>query len=250
MIAIQAPTSCPSCNSDLEWSNHLLYCRNPSCDVQAGKKIEHFAKTLKIKGFGPSTISKLDMLGVEDIYTLTVDILEGALSSLKLADKLISEIENSKKAPMNLLLPAFSIPLIGKTAAQKLSTTCDDIFDITEDNCRRAGLGPKATANMMDWMDNMFPLYESLPLNFKFERSTSTSVIKGIVCISGKLASFKTKAQATEALTTAGYAVKGSLTKDVTILVNESGIESAKTKQALSKGILVVDNLQQFLGEI
>lgn len=249
MITIQAPTRCPSCDSDLEWSNHLLYCRSPSCETQVDKKIEHFTKTLKIKGFGPATISKLDMLGIEDIYTLSADILEGVLSSVKNANKLISEIENSKKAPLNLLLPAFSIPLIGQTAAQKLSTTCNNVSDITEDNCRRAGLGPKATANLLDWVNNMFPLYDSLPLNFKFEKPTGNA-IKGIVCISGKLVSFKTKAQATEALTTAGYAVKGSITKDVTILINESGENSAKTQTAQSKGILIVDNLQQFLGEI
>jgi len=249
MIAIQAPTHCPSCASELEWSNHLLYCRNPSCSEQASKKIEHFAKTIKIKGFGPNTIAKLDMLGVEDIYTLTVDILENALSSSRIAEKLVSEIENSKKAPLNLVLPAFSIPLIGKTAAQKLASVCDSIFDINEDTCAKASLGPAATANLLDWLDTMWPLYESLPLSFEFEKPTSTSVIKGIVCISGKLASFKTKAEATEALTTAGYTVKGSLTKDVTILVNESGIESAKTKQAQSKGILIVDNLHNFLGE-
>lgn len=252
MTTIQAPTSCPSCDFPLEWSNHLLYCRNPSCCSQTGKKIEHFAKTLKIKGFGPSTISKLDMLGVEDIYTLTESILEGALSSQKIAQKLMSEIENSKSAPLNLLLPAFSIPLIGKTAAQKLSIVCDDIFDINEDSCSQAGLGPKATANLLDWIDNDFPLYESLPLNFEFEKPLFNKVhaTRGVVCISGRLKSFKTKAEATRALEQAGYEVKGSLTGDVTILVNESGIESAKTKQASERGITIVDNLQSFLGEI
>jgi DNA ligase (NAD+) len=249
MIAIQAPTHCPSCESELEWSNHLLYCRNPSCGEQASKKIEHFAKTIKIKGLGPSTISKLNMLGIEDIYTLTVDVLENALSSIRIAEKLISEIENSKKAPLNLVLPAFSIPLIGRTAARKLATVCDSIFDINDQTCAKAGLGPAATANLLDWLNIMWPLYESLPLNLEFEKPTATSIVKGIVCISGKLVSFKTKAEATEALMNAGYTVKGSLTKDVTILVNESGIESAKTKQAQSKGILIVDNLHNFLGE-
>jgi len=44
-----------------------------------------------------------------------------------------------------------------------------------------------------------------------------------------------------------GYIVKSNLTKDVTILVNESGIESAKTKQARESGIEIITDLQSYL---
>jgi hypothetical protein len=43
--------------------------------------------------------------------------------------------------------------------------------------------------------------------------------------------------------------VKDTLTKDVTILVNESGVESSKTKSAKSKGIRIITNLKQLIGE-
>jgi NAD-dependent DNA ligase len=69
------------------------------------------------------------------------------------------------------------------------------------------------------------------------------------VCISGKLTSFKTKAEATKALEQQGYTIKSSLTKDVTILVNESGVESAKTKKARESGITIVTDLFEILGE-
>ncbi len=73
--------------------------------------------------------------------------------------------------------------------------------------------------------------------------------MKGAVCISVHLKSFKTKADATEALKAAGYEVKSSLTKQVTHLINEGGQESAKTKQARDTGITIVTNLSEFLGE-
>ena len=85
------------------------------------------------------------------------------------------------------------------------------------------------------------------PFSFKFEKPLASISTKGVVCISGKLTSYKTKAQATEILKQNGYEVKGSLTRDVTILVNESGIESAKTKQARDKGITIITNLLDFL---
>ena len=46
-----------------------------------------------------------------------------------------------------------------------------------------------------------------------------------------------------------GYTVKSSVTKDVTVLVNESGIESQKTIKARNDGLLIVENLLEFLGE-
>ena len=44
-----------------------------------------------------------------------------------------------------------------------------------------------------------------------------------------------------------GYLVKSSLTKAVTILINESGIESAKTKTARDKGITIITNLKDLI---
>jgi NAD-dependent DNA ligase len=61
--------------------------------------------------------------------------------------------------------------------------------------------------------------------------------------------SYKTKAEATAELESLGYTVKSSLTKDVEILVNESGIESAKTIKARESGVEVITNLKTFILE-
>ena len=44
-----------------------------------------------------------------------------------------------------------------------------------------------------------------------------------------------------------GFVVKSSLTKDVTHLVNESGVESAKTEAARERGVLIITNLKHLL---
>ena len=116
--------------------------------------------------------------------------------------------------------------------------------------CRDAGLGTKTTESLMDWYeDEWINNFEFLPFDFKFEKRKEAVKTLGTVCISGKLTSFKTKAAATQALTAQGYAVKNTITKDVTILVNESGIESAKTKKARESGITIVTNLLDFIGD-
>ena len=246
MQTITAPSTCPSCGSKLELSFPLLYCRNPSCGDQSSKKIEHFAKTLKIKGLGPAAINSLVLESISDIYALTKNEIIDLLGSQKLGEKLFIEIENSAKAPLNILLAAFSIRLIGKTASEKLSAVCESIHDINEDSCAEAGLGPKATESLLEWIEEEYPLLE-LPHSFAFESPKVRT--GGVVCISGKLKSFKTKAQATETLEQHGYTVKSSVTKDVTILVNESGVESQKTTKARESGVTIVENLLDFLGE-
>ena len=249
MTFIEAPSNCPSCNSVLEEVNHLLYCRNPNCGGKSLKLIEHFAKTLKIKGLGPATIRKLDITSLEELYDLTLEQASVALSSDRLAVKLLDELQRSRSAPLNVLLPAFSIPLIGKSAAEKLSRVCKDIEEIDYDLCRKAGLGDKASSNLTSWIEDEFYYVSLLPFSFRFDSPRAVVESKGTVCISGKLSSFKTKAEANAKLQELGYVTKTSLTKDVTILVNESGVESAKTKKARESGVEIITNLLDFIGE-
>ena len=250
MQAILAPEVCPSCESPLEWKNDMLYCTNILCPAQIQKRIEHFARSLKIKGLGPKSIEKLGLTSLLDIYNLSYYSIKGALSSEKLAIKLLREINHSRKASMNDVLPAFSIPLIGKTAATKLSSKIKSLFDLDEDKCKAAGLGPKATESLLSWYSDEFEKgLKKLPFDWQFQTPKIATETKGAVCISGKLSSFKTKAEATKALSYAGYVVKSSLTKDVIFLVNESGIESAKTKEARERGITIITSLNEWIGD-
>ena len=250
MQAILAPEVCPSCESPLEWKNDMLYCTNILCPAQIQKRIEHFARSLKIKGLGPKSIEKLGLTSLLDIYNLSYYNIKCALSSEKLAIKLLREINHSRKASMNDVLPAFSIPLIGKTAATKLSSKIKSLFDLDEDKCKAAGLGPKATESLLSWYSDEFEgSLKKLPFDWQFQTPKIATETKGAVCISGKLSSFKTKAEATKALSYAGYVVKTSLTKDVIFLVNESGIESAKTKEARERGITIITSLNEWIGD-
>lgn len=245
MFSIEPPTHCPSCEFQLIWVNDTLYCKNVSCSAKVEKRIEHFAKTLKIKGLGPATISKLGFSSICDIYNTPEQDIVAGLSSSPLAKKLFNEIQLSTKAPLNILLAGFSIPLIGNTAANKLSTVCIDVAEINEKSCKEAGLGPKATNNILSWLELDLPLIrEHLPFDFKFARKNNTPDAKlGIVCITGKLKSFTSKALATAALEEAGYVVKSTLTKDVTILINEGGVESSKTTKARESGVNVINDI-------
>ena len=62
---IMPPANCPSCGSILEWKNDQLFCVSHSCQTKVYKRVEHFAKTLRIKGLGPKTVEKLALKDIE-----------------------------------------------------------------------------------------------------------------------------------------------------------------------------------------
>ena len=247
MQKIIPPTNCPICSTILEWEKDQLFCYNPHCSGKTTKRIEHFAKTLRIKGLGPRTVEKLKISNFYDLYELPLEMMIDALQSEKLAVKLHREINASKGVDLVDLLPAFSIKLIGTTASQKICEKVNSLLELNEKICSEAGLGPKATENLLDWFYEEFTDgYDRLPFSWKttVQKRTETET-KGIVCITGKLKSYKTKAAATKVLEKMGYLVKNSLTKDVTILVNEGGVDSAKTQAARERGVQIITNLKQ-----
>ena len=248
MREIIPPTNCPSCSEALVWEKDQLFCHNTKCSGKTSKKIEHFASTLKIKGLGPKTVAKLQIIDYFDLYEMPLETMIDALQSEKLGVKLYREIQASKSVDLVQLLPAFSIKLIGRTASAKLCSVINTINDIDEQVCMEAGLGPTATQNLLDWFyEEYTDGLDRLPFSWKTTVQQKTEIIQGIVCISGKLKSYKTKAAATEVLEKMGYLVKSSLTKDVNILVNESGIESAKTQAARDRGVKIITNLKEII---
>ena len=251
-LTIEIPDVCPSCGTSLELIKDQLFCNNTSCPAKNSKIVEGFAKTLRIKGLGPKTIEKLDLEYIEDIYMLTEERIKTRLGSEKIASKLINEIELSKNANLQELLPAFAIPLFGSTASQKLCNTISHIEELTEKRCSEAGLGPKVTTNICSWYKTEYEnRYKRLPFTWKADIFEGIPIvdINEVVCISGRLKSYRTKADAKKVLEKFGFRVKDTLTKDVTILINESGIESSKTRSAESKGIRIETNLKQLIGE-
>jgi DNA ligase (NAD+) len=233
--------------SDLVWEKDQIFCHNTQCGGKTTKKIEHFASTLKIKGLGPRTVEKLQISDLYDLYELPLEIMIEALQSEKLAVKLHREIQSSKATDLVDLLPAFSIKLIGRSASSKICSVISNMSELSEETCKEAGLGQVATEHLLDWYyEEFIDGYERLPFKWaQILKVSKPAETTGVVCISGKLKSYKTKAQATEYLEKLGYLVKSSLTKDVNILVNESGIESAKTQTARERGVIIITNLNE-----
>jgi len=241
MMRIEPPIQCPSCGSKLELVKDQLFCRSPDCDAKSSKKLEHFAKTLKIKGLGPKTIEKLPLTSIPDIYSMSKKEIVNEIGE-KLGEKLFNQIELSKSVDLTVLLPAFSISLIGSSASKKLTKQISSIRDITHEKCLEAGLGPKSCTNLLNWYHSEFcDNLEYLPFSFEAEVQVETTKSIGkSVCITGKLNDFKNRNLAKTYLESFGFTITTSVTKKTDYLVDEEGRKSSKSTKAESLGIPIL----------
>lgn len=246
---IETPTQCPSCQYPLQMIEMQLFCKNTACVAVSSKRVEHFCKALGIKGMGEKTIEKLGISDITEIYSLSIQDLTIALDSEKTATKLFAEIQKSYTADLSTILTGFGIPLIGNSASKKLCMVISSIEEINYDTCKAAGLGNVATSNLIHFLDNEFnELKEFLP--FSFVSVAPRTAVQGNVCITGKLTSFRNKADANAALVEAGFNIVGSVTSTTNYLVDESNTGSAKRTKADSLGhVIIIRDLSKFLKE-
>jgi DNA ligase (NAD+) len=124
---IEPPTICPSCGGGVEIKGDFVLCPNAlGCPAQSVGILGHYAKIAGIEGFGQVWLDTLVEHGVlaspVDFYRLSADALVRFERMGKtLADKLIAQIEASRRMPLARFLQALGVPDLGKTASQTLA---------------------------------------------------------------------------------------------------------------------------------
>ena len=78
---VELPGGCPSCASELAWSNDFLKCRNRHCPAQMEQRIWHWFKTLgTVDWFGIKTIRRLVEYDVDSLTKVYAMQEEGFLA--------------------------------------------------------------------------------------------------------------------------------------------------------------------------
>lgn len=234
---IEIPTNCPSCNDKLEAVNSQLFCRNSACPAQSSKKVEAFVKKMRIKGFGPATISKLGFVHPIELYETSLEDYVAVLGE-KIGQKLYEEVQNSRTTTFATFLSALSIPLIGDTASKKIGAVTNTLSNI-DIALMETNVGPKAKENIYTWMDNNSD-WHLLWDYFTFKETKVVEQNRGKVCITGKLKDFSNRSKAKEYLEELGYTVTSTVSSVTDYLVCEDGSNSSKSKKAESLGIPIV----------
>lgn len=272
---IPIPEICPICDGETLVHESIsgtleLLCMNPQCSGKLINKLDHFCgkKGLDIKGLSKATLEKLIDWGwvssISDICAL------GEVADLwaskpgfgpKSVTKLVDSIWEARNTTLAQYLSAISIPLIGKTYAQKLANTFEtyeefrnavtDGFDFESLD----GIGPeKADAILsFDYMeaDN---LVEKGIITFKTKESAlenSGNSLEGkIFCVTGRVHIWKNRDELSAAVTAAGGKVTSSVSSKTDYLVNNDiNSTSAKNLKAKELGIPIIteEQLQELM---
>lgn len=242
---IEIPEFCPCCESELQLVKDQLFCRNPACEAKSTMSIVHFCKVLKIKGLGEKTIEKLGLSSIEELYRLHEDTLTAILGE-KIGTKILHELQRSVSADLVDLLQAFGIPSIGEVAAKKLCGVITELHEIDEESCKKAGLGPSATAKLLDWLEENEEMCYTLPFSFTTQMPKATKTLGVRVVITGRLLNYKNREEASSYLTSLGFTVVDSVSNKTNFLILEEDKPSSKIDKANSLNIPIL-TIQQLL---
>ena len=205
--------------------------------VNTSKVMEHFVKTMEIKGLGPANIEKMNITHPSELYE------EDQWDNLGVVGaKIEEEISKSKNKPYETVLAALGIPGVGKSTAklivQKIPTF-RNLKDIQYVDIK--GIGPSTIDSILTWLEENEEWVQQLPLQLEQTISVSEliSTTSRKVCITGKMD--MTRTELADILEKLGYKVTSTVTKDCYALITGGDTSSSKYLKAKQLGITVVD---------
>lgn len=190
--------------------------------------VEHYVKSLEIKGIGPASIKKLNIQHPIDLYSADWDSLGKVAGGIK------EELYRPK--PYSQVLGSLGIPGVGKIMAKKIVQHISRFEDLeTINHIEIPGFAQKSKEKILAWLDVNADWVYDLPYTLE-EVVEETAARK--ICISGKLD--MTKKELGDRLSKFGFKLVDNVTKDCYILISD-GKESGKYKSAVKYGIPVMD---------
>ena len=205
-------------------------------NINTSKVLEHFIKTIDIKGLGPASIKRMGLTHPVDIFEDQNWDKLGANGA-----KVEVEIERTKTKPYDLVLASLGIPGVGRRASKLIVSHIPafrNLRDIETTNIK--GVGPSTVDSVLSWLDENEDWVYTLPLQLE-QNATAESVLETQrkVCITGKLD--MTRNQLADILETKGFKVTNTVTKDCYALITAGDTSSSKYKKAVSSGVTILD---------
>lgn len=258
---------CPICGEDVEIINNngvkIIVCTNPSCQGKFINILEHFCgkKGLDIKGLSKATFQKLidwgwleNLEGVFNLNQYRNEWIKKPGFGITSVDKILKSIEEHRHTTLDAFISAIGIPLIGRTVAKDLTKyfkTYEDFRDAVMDD----------TYNFFT-LDNFGEEMNNSIKNFDYAEADriskllifETPVVNNIqinnsltgktIVITGKLTTFKNRAELKAVIESHGGKVSDSISGKTDLLINNDiNSTSSKNKAAKARNIPIVSEL-------
>jgi len=257
--AFHMPKHCPVCGGDVVRAEGeaASRCINTNCPARLKESVLHFAArgVMDIDGMGEALVDQLVDQGlvknVADIYKLTAqELIELERMGKKSAEKLLANIDASRRAPLPRILNGLGIPFVGERTAQFLAEEfgdLDKIAEATEEDLQRAEeVGPKVSQSIRkffrerhnrDLIERLRK--EGLPFTYAVKRKTGGPLQGLNFVLTGTLPTLA-REDAKSRIEAAGGKVTGSVTRKTDYVVAGEA-PGSKLDKANELGVKVID---------
>jgi len=246
---------CPICNSLLEKKDSIYYCVNDNCDKKNIENLIHFVSrdAMNVEGFGENIVEDFYNMGylssIPDFYDLhkykdELKQLEGF--GEKSINKILENLEESKKNSLEKLLFGLGIRYVGSKTAKILARYYCDIDSLMnatyEELLNIKDVGEAIARSVVDYFDknkDLIAILKSKGLNMNYLGvvEINENFNKKTFVLTGTLNSI-TRNEAKEKIETFGGSVSGSVSKKTdVVIVGES--PGSKYQDALKLGIKI-----------
>jgi DNA ligase (NAD+) len=257
--AFKMPKHCPVCGGEIvrEEGEAASRCINTNCPARLKESVLHFAArgVMDIDGMGDVLVDQLVTRGivksVADIYELTLDrLLELDRMGEKSAEKVLHNIDRSRKQPLPRVLNGLGIPFVGERTAQILADTfgsLDAIAQADEEKLQEAEeVGPKVSESIRQFFHErrnreLVERLRKAGLTFEHtikKKKTAGPLTGKVFVLTGTLPNLA-REEAKARIEAAGGKVTGSVSKKTDYVVAGSD-PGSKLDKASSLGVPVI----------
>jgi DNA ligase (NAD+) len=233
------PKHCPVCGGDIvrEEGEAASRCINTNCPARLKESVLHFVArgVMDIDGMGDVLVDQLVTRGivksVADVYNLTLDqLLELDRMGKKSAEKVLRNIDASRKQPLPRVLNGLGIPFVGERTAQILAETfgsLDAIAEADEEQLQEAEeVGPKVSESIRQFFHErrnreLVERLRKAALTFEHEikkKKTAGPLAGKVFVLTGTLPNLA-REEAKARIEAAGGKVTGSVSKKTDYVV-------------------------------
>jgi len=261
------PDACPVCGSEVvrDEGEADYRCINVDCPARLRESVLHFAsrKVMNIEGLGEALVMQLLerqlLTSVAGIYSLDEEQLLGLERiGKKTAQSLLTEIENSKKLPLNRVLFALGIRFVGERTAQLLAEafgSMDALMAASVEELEAVDeVGPRVAQAIQEFFaeEKNRQLVEKLRqagLTFTAEKKKKSSKLEGLTFVLTGTMPDLTREDAKSRIEAAGGRVSGSVSKKTSYVVagEDAGSKLDKAKE-LKVPVIEQAGLLELLG--
>ncbi len=253
------PRHCPVCGGEIvrPEGEVISRCINTNCPARLKESVLHFAArgVMDIDGMGEALVDQLVDRGlvknVADLYQLKLeDLLELERMGKKSAEKLLANIEASRRQPLPRILNGLGIPFVGERTAQLLADAfgdLDKIAEASEDELQRAEeVGPKVAQSIRRFFDekrnrDLVERLRDAGFIFKYEaKRKQGGKLAGVTFVLTGTLPGMTREEAESLIESQGGKVSGSVSRKTGYVV--AGAEpGSKLDKATALGVRVID---------